>query len=106
MVRERIPDEPHTTCFYENVVDPDRPEDDFIGIVIQSSLWTDRANRREVDGIASPNKLYALVATVSHECTHALAHLLCDNAEHDSTFRAMNSMLFGHSAHSHTAVDR
>lgn len=106
VVREHIPEEPSTTCFYENAIDPDHPRHNFVGIVIQSSLWTDRANHRQVDGLTSRNKLYALVATVSHEVNHALCHLLCDNAEHGSLFLAMNNSLFGHSASSFTAVDQ
>lgn len=105
IVKQHIPDEHSTTAFYELIEDPDHPENNFVGIVCHASMWTDRANRRQVDGIPSPNKLYALVSTLTHEICHSVAHLLCDNAEHDQVFRSMNRNLFGASPHSHTAID-
>jgi hypothetical protein len=105
VLRDKIPDEPRTTMFYEQQVNHDNPDENFVGIVCHAAMWDDRARRRQVDGIPSPSKLFALTSTMTHEIVHALAHLLCDNAEHNQEYRSMNRALFGASPLTHTSID-
>ncbi len=105
VVKHTIPGEPLSTCFFEYAQHSD-PSKIFFGIVLQSSLWGDSAIKRKVDGLPQMSKLHALLATICHELTHALAYSFCGNYEHDSTFTEMNSRIFGHSPSVFTASDK